>query len=310
MSTILFDAFKHALEEQGWSWQAGKTIPHGEQIVVTDGTSRATLNFYPKRGKMVVGGADTLLKAALSRMVEEAKSAGKPDEPPIRNKKSARQPIIDDHIGMDESGKGDWFGPLVVAATYVDEHSAIELREVGIRDSKTIEPAAMQRKASSIEDIISPEHRQVCVIAPEQYNALYDRHQNINLLLAEVYARVVDTLWQQIPAEMIVCDQFSQREDRLNQSFAAHKLPHPHQIHHAEESSIAVAAASILANATFLAEMERLGHEAGLKRPLPRGASDIPLLQAAAQELIAQHGKAGLGRFARLHFAPVQALLR
>jgi ribonuclease HIII len=309
MNSIFFDAFKYALEEQEWSWQAGKTIPHGEQIVVTDGTSRATLNFYPKRGKMVVGGADTPLKAALTRMVE-AKTAGKPDEPPASRKKSARQPIIADHIGMDESGKGDWFGPLVVAATYVDEHAAIELRDAGIRDSKTIEPAAMQRKAASIEDVISPEHRHVCVIAPEQYNGLYERYQNINLLLAEVYARVADTLWQQIPAEMIVCDQFSQRDDRLNQSFAAHKLPSPCQFSHAESVSIAVAAASILATATFLREMERLGHEAGLKRPLPRGASDIPLLQAAAQELIAQHGKAGLGRFARLHFAPVQALLQ
>jgi ribonuclease HIII len=110
-------------------------------------------------------------------------------------------------------------------------------------------------------------------------------------------------------ATTIVCDQFAQRAERLDTAFARAGLPRPRQLHHAEATSIAVAAASILAAARFQEELARLGAQAGLGGPLPRGASAIRDLQRAARAIIAREGPGGLGRYGKLNFKPVRALL-
>lgn len=122
------DALKQFAREQGWNWEPGADIPYGEQIVVFDAGVTALVNFWPKRGKMQVQGPDSPLKAALQAWV-----AGKGGS-------TAPTAITGPHIGMDESGKGDWFGPLVVAAVYVDEQTSAALCKVGVRDSKTLPP--------------------------------------------------------------------------------------------------------------------------------------------------------------------------
>ena len=130
---------------------------------------------------------------------------------------------------MDESGKGDWFGPLIVAAVYVDEHTAAALRRICVRDSKELSPTALQRIAGQIERLIPPNQRHVWVIEPEMYNQLYAEHGNVNLLLADAYAQVAETAWRATESLTIVCDQFSQRADRLDDAFAAGGLPRPVQ---------------------------------------------------------------------------------
>ncbi len=301
-----FEDFKQALRGRGWRWRPGKTIPYGEQIVVSDGHNQATVNYYPRRGKVVVGGSESPLKEALL-------AATTSDMRPSHSAKPSPSPesaaIVVPHIGMDESGKGDWFGSLVVAAVYADSDTLAALRRSGVRDSKELDASRVQRLSETIARLVPPEHYSVEMVAPSRYNQLYEHYGNINVLLSEVYGQVAERVWSATRAQMIVCDQFSQRTSRLERSFAGHGLPRPLQQPHAESVSIAVAAASILATAHFAAELERLGHVAGLGGPLPAGASDGARLRAAVRRIVARHGREALGDYAKLHFKPVQAMV-
>lgn len=300
-----FDELKSYIRSKGWLWSPGKTIQYGEQIVVSAAGETAIVNYWPKRGTVQVQGQDSPLKAALQDWVDGERGKEASD---VASSTSTDPQISGLHIGLDESGKGDWFGPLVVAAVYVDEKSAAVLRKIGVRDSKALESDAIQRVAGQIERIIPAERRHVWAVEPEEYNRLYSARQNINLLLADVYAQAARRVWQATQAQVIVCDQFSQRADRLSSTFAAQGLPDPVQQHHAESASIAVAAASILASAEFTKALEQLGQLAGLG-PLPKGASDIEMLRQTAQQIIQTQGADALGRYAKLNFKPVQALL-
>lgn len=299
------DALKVYSVAQGWAWASGKDIPFGEQLVITAHGQRATVTFYPKRGAMIVGGPASTLRAALEAWIagDEAASMSVPSA------EGDAPPIPFPHIGMDESGKGDWFGPLVVAAVFLDARTAATLRAAGVRDSKTIPAPTLSRLAATIEHHVAPSERHVWAIPPDTYNALYAKHKNINILLADAYAQVSVPVAQNTSAHIIVCDQFSSRADRLEDAFAALGLPRPLQQPRAESASTAVAAASVLATAAFRASLDELGHAVGLTRALPKGASDIVALEVTARQIIQQHGRDALGHYAKLHFKPLQALL-
>lgn len=303
------ERLKKRFAEQGWQWRDGKPIPYGAQLVVSDGTSEATLDFYPKRGRTVVGGSDSPLRRALQELAAaEQPAASDASSGPTSVGVAPLLPLSAE-LGMDESGKGDWFGPLVVAAVYLEPASAAELRRAGVRDSKLLDGAALTAAAAAIERVVPETARQLGVLLPEQYNRRYAEHQNINVLLAELYAETATPVVARVGAKTIVCDQFAQRADRLDRTFAAAGLPRPRQMHHAEAASLAVAAASVLATARFQAEMAQLGQLAGLNKPLPRGASAIGDLTRAVRRIVAREGPLGLGRYAKLHFKPVQELL-
>nr|WP_044199602.1 ribonuclease HIII [Oscillochloris trichoides] len=290
-------------ESLGWRWRQGKPIPHGSQLIISHGTDEATLNFYPKHGHCVVGGADSPLRRRLKEMTESGSS-------PAPSPKPAAAPRISGaHVGMDESGKGDWYGPLVVAAVYVDAQTEATLQQAGVRDSKLVDQATLPKLVQRIEQLVPATARYVTVLAPSDYNRRYAESNNVNILLAELYAETATRVCQATGCKRVVCDQFAQRTERLDGTFTQAGLPRPTQMHHAEAQSIAVAAASILATARFAAELQRLGAEAGLRGGLPAGASAIRALQSAAQHILAREGREGLGLYAKLNFKPVQALL-
>lgn len=294
-------AIKAAIEAAGWNWRPGKSIPYGTQLIVVAGDAEATLDFYPKRGRSVVGGAHAELRQALTALAADLEGAPAPV--------GKVAPIGGAQIGMDESGKGDWYGPLVVAAVYLEPGQEAALRRAGVRDSKELSGEEVARVAAAIEAVVPVTARQVTALAPEEYNRRYAGYGNVNLLLADLYAETAIPVQQATGARKIVCDQFAQRTDRLDRAFAAAGLPKPTQLHHAEAASLAVAAASVLATARFAAELARLGAEAGLGRSLPAGSSAISLLQKAARQIMARDGRDGLGRYAKLNFKPVQEML-
>jgi ribonuclease HIII len=286
-------ALQEAIEARGWRWRPGKPIPYGTQVLVEDGRDQATLNYYPRQGRTVVGGRDTPLRRALQELA--LVTAG----------------FVVEHaeIGLDESGKGDWFGPLVVAAVCVDPAVAPALLRAGVRDSKTIASGRMADLAATIVDLIPASARAVTVLEPLAYNERYAAAGNVNVLLAELYAATAAPVVAQTGVSAIICDQFAQGAARLETAFAVAGLPRPRQVHHAEGLSLAVAAASVLATARFQEELARLGALAGWEGPLPSGAADRPLLERAARWIIAREGPEGLARYAKLHFQPVRALL-
>jgi len=205
-------------------------------------------------------------------------------------------------IGVDESGKGDYFGPLVVAAVCVETDTAEMLRRSGVRDSKTLSDRAVVELASEIVGLCQST---VVAIGPPKYNQLYAKLKNLNKLLGWGHARAIENLLGAgCPATMALSDQFGDARFITDALLHKGKQIRLEQRHRAEDD-VAVAAASIVARTEFLRRLERLSAEAGLT--LPKGASS--LVEAAAVRLVKARGREGLGAFAKLHFKTTAKIL-
>ncbi len=204
-------------------------------------------------------------------------------------------------IGIDESGKGDYFGPLVIAGAYVTPDQEEGLRTVGVRDSK----ALADKKAITLAERI----RTLCpttlvVIGPERYNGLYASFKNLNKLLAWGHARAIENLLEQVGCERVIADQFGAERFLNNALMEKGRSITLIQKHRAEQE-IAVAAASIVARAEFLRRLGDLGQRYHL--PLPKGASAQVI--TAGKAFVKQHSSDALSQVAKLHFRTTEKIL-
>ncbi|MGZ8380024.1 MAG: ribonuclease HIII [Nitrospira sp.] len=206
-----------------------------------------------------------------------------------------------ERIGIDESGKGDYFGPLVIAAVFVDATAQGELRLMQVRDSKKISDGRILEMAPDIKTICP---HSVIAIGPPKYNELYAKIRNLNRLLAWGHAKALETLLERVTCERAISDQFGNERLILNVLQEKGRKIVLEQRTKAE-SDLAVAAASILARAEFLLRLKRLSSEVGTT--LPKGAS--PAVELAAKMVIKKHGQERLGTVAKLHFKMTKAVL-
>ncbi|MBM4125341.1 MAG: ribonuclease HIII [Nitrospira sp.] len=204
-------------------------------------------------------------------------------------------------IGIDESGKGDYFGPLVIAAALVTPATEPDLRLMGVRDSKKISDNRILELARDIR-LVCP--HSIVPIGPPRYNELYAKIRNLNRLLAWGHARALENLLGQVDCDLAIADQFGDERFVLNALLEKGKQIRLVQKPKAE-ADMAVAAASILARSEFLTRLKRLSDEIGL--PLPKGASHQ--VELAARLVVKKHGQEGLGTVAKLHFKTTQAVL-
>lgn len=209
------------------------------------------------------------------------------------------------HIGVDESGKGDFFGPLVIASAYTDESLSQAMQEMGVRDSKKItSDARMLEIARNLRKLLG-DRFSVISIGPAKYNELYARIRSVNSLLAWGHARAIENLLEKVPScPRAVSDQFGSKEQVKRALLQKGRKIELVQRHRAE-SDIAVAAASILAREGFLLGLRKLGEQNGIK--LPKGASN--LVQDAAVELIGKHSPTTLVQTAKCHFKTTDTVL-
>jgi ribonuclease HIII len=209
------------------------------------------------------------------------------------------------HAGIDESGKGDFFGPMVIAAAYVDEALAAAFAERNVRDSKRItSDAAAMKLAAEIRRLLAGRFELV-VIGPRAYNRLYTRMKSVNRILAWGHATALEGLLKKVPdCPRAVADQFGPEHQILRQLKERGRTIRLVQRTKAE-SDPAVAAASILARDGFLQAMKRIGEEQGI--PVPKGAS--PAVRAAAEEIVRRHGPARLLDVAKTHFRTTDQVL-
>ena len=222
---------------------------------------------------------------------------------------NVERPFDPPWIGSDESGKGDYFGPLVACAVWVDERILGLLDALGVRDSKALSDAQNRRLAQEVRLVCGDRCAEV-VVPPERYNALYDQFKgegkNLNALLAWGHARAIEAVIERAPAVNAIVDQFADARyirDRLA-ARAATKPLNVVQMPRAE-ANLAVAAASVLARDRFLGWLDRASREYAMK--LPKGASDE--VEAAARRLLQLHGRDALGKAAKLHFKTTQRVL-
>lgn len=214
-------------------------------------------------------------------------------------------------IGTDESGKGDYFGPLVTAAVLVDRSLATKLANLGIKDSKSLSDKRNIELAGLIRQLCG-KRAQTITIPPERYNALYDQFKregkNLNTLLAWGHTRVLENILTEFPQEEItvVVDRFGDEhyvENKLLDRGRQTKL-RLIQLPKAE-ANIAVAAASVLARAQFLSFLASLSDHYGVT--FPKGASDPKILQVG-RDLINKYGYDELRKIAKVHFNTTRSL--
>jgi len=197
-------------------------------------------------------------------------------------------------IGTDESGKGDYFGPLVIAGFYLPPDQEGVLKELGVRDSKLISDNRCRDIAETLQKGYPCS---IVAVGPEKYNELYEKFLNLNKLLAWGHARVIENILEKMDCRLAVTDQFGDERFVRNALMARGKTITLIQKVRGE-SDPAVAAASILARAEFLRKLHFLGQDWQME--LPKGASLA--VEAAAAEFVRKHGRENLAKVAKLHF--------
>jgi len=195
-------------------------------------------------------------------------------------------------IGVDESGKGDFFGPLVVAACYVGPEHVAELE--GVKDSKKLTDPQAIRLAAIIRRVCPHE---VIGIGPTKYNELYEKFKNLNKLLAWGHARAIENVLEKQEAHLVISDQFAAGGDVVKRALYEKGKAVEFRSMVRAEVDLAVAAASILARAEFLSRLRKLSEEFGIE--LPKGATNVI---GPGKRFVQMHGPAALSQVAKMHF--------
>ena len=303
-----------------------RSINYGKQLVLTENTKKVTLNIYNgKKGvKTIWGGAASDLKEkaeALAAAVLDP-SFSTVSAPAVPASSTTVHPIrkgipgfllreVPEYdgiwMGSDESGKGDYIGPLVAAAVCIDERCGAALIKGGVRDCKNLSDARISSLAPFIR-----EHVLACsvkTLLPEEYNAVYAQYrvrgESLNALLVQAHADVLSEVGRRIPAcRLALIDQFMRADGILRKMGETCPNVTTYCRPRAEED-IAVVAASVLARACFLRAMEQLAAEAGVPA-LPKGGGSAAT--DAAARLAARFGRDKLAHFVKLHFANTKSL--
>ena len=212
----------------------------------------------------------------------------------------AHQELIS-HIGIDESGKGDFFGPLCIAGVYVKKDQFQTLQTLGVRDSKDLKDSTIQKLATAIKKECL---YHIVKINPQKYNQIYADFKNLNTLLAWGHATAIEQLVIQSGCQDVIIDQFADErvvEKALKRKALTVKLT---QRHRAEED-LAVAAASILARNAFVEGIAQIGEEIGIT--LPKGCSAAT--QLAGKEVLKKWGEEKFNAISKMHFKTLDAIL-
>lgn len=263
---------------------------------------------YKKVLEIVVGNYNTKYPTA-QLSVENYLENAKPKEKNYGAHAVSKQKVKLEfpHIGTDESGKGDYFGPLVSAGVLVTERTAKKLLSVGVRDSKRLSD---KRNLSLAQEIlkICRGNFSIIEISPDRYNKLYQQFKrekkSLNTLLAWGHAKAIEEILVRVNCKTAVADQFADESFILSKLQERGKQIELIQMHKAEQN-VAVAAASILARARFLEKLAKFSKEYGID--FPKGASQKVI--DCARKCVELHGKDSLSKVAKLHFKTTNSVI-
>ena len=225
--------------------------------------------------------------------------------------KAAAAPVLSaealsPHVGVDESGKGDFLGPLVVAAAYTDADLGPKLLALGVRDSKQITSDRRACEiAAKIRALLGPSRYSVLKMGCRAYNRLHAKMRNVNRILSWAHARCIENVLERVPeCPMAISDQFG-RADSVKNALLERGRRIEFRSRPRAESDIAVAAASLLAREAFLQSLAELSTRFAL--PFPKGAA--PHVRKAAEAIARKHGPAALPDCCKLHFRTLDEVL-
>lgn len=275
-----------------------KDIQYGHQMVFVRGGEKVTLSmYYNKKNQFRLVWPNSKNPLCIELM-EHLGFGGQPaQEQGARIEDSGLRDFKNCWAGSDESGKGDFFGPLVVAAVVVDKEVANALTVAGVRDCKEL----TDKKVFELETVIKEKALTYSVLEllPEQYNQRYAQLKNLNTLNASGHFHALKNVLTEVPAaEGALIDQFLKDEiilKELSKVFPGKRFMQRPRA----EANIAVGAASVLARAQFVRSMENLAQQAGVAE-LPKGSG--PAQAAVAREIAEKFGKESLTKFVKTHF--------
>ena len=296
------DSLKRLLDASGAEISFGRDIDYGTQYHVTRGPDTVTVNVYTT-GKISTGGKPSTLLDLLEgwRLAQTDVKASVAEKRPQRTR-SPDELNGTPRVGADEAGKGDYFGPLVVAGVRVSgEKEAQKLWELGVRDSKMLSGANAVSLARRIVESVGPQNVRVVVLHPQEYEARrWAADDNVSKLLAKFNVQIFREFKARV--ELFVVDEFG----KSARSYIEPQLPSDVRlvVRPKAEDDLAVAAASVLARARYLEEMDVLSEKVGFK--LPRGATHV---LEAARRVIEERGLKGLAEVAKVHFGTTTRVL-
>ena len=283
-------ALDAALRARNWK---PREVPYARFAFESD---KANIVFY-ESGKLVVQGKGTQEFIEFVLEPEILKQARLGYETVLNPE------LLLPRIGVDESGKGDFFGPLCIAGVYVNENVVKAWQDAGIRDSKNI---SSDKKIFELAEKIRKTPgcvANVVVVGNEAYNRLYAKMKSVNAILAWGHARVIENLMglrhqmNPVPVKAI-SDQFASNKAVVAKAL----MPLGREIElvqrHKAEEDLAVAAASILARDGFVKGLAKLEKQFNVE--LPKGASSA--VDDTAKKFVAEQGAENLPKIAKMHF--------
>ncbi|MBD7943625.1 ribonuclease HIII [Psychrobacillus sp. Sa2BUA9] len=211
-------------------------------------------------------------------------------------------------IGSDETGTGDYFGPITVAACYVPAHQVELVRELGVKDSKMLTDELMRRIAPDLMKTLS---HSVLVLKNEKYNEIQGRGWSQGKIKAMMHNQALKHVLNKIEPEKpayILIDQFAERGIYYNHIKMEKEIIRENVLFStkAEQLHVSVAAASIIARYAFLKEMDRLTEIA--HTTIPKGAS--AKVDETAAKIYFKHGEEFLKSITKWHFANTQKAMK
>lgn len=231
---------------------------------------------------------------------------GNEDFSDIINESSKSDDSFVAHLGVDEVGKGDYFGPLIVVSCFVNKDNLEIFKNIGVGDSKKFSDKKIMEMYSQLRDY---EYYYASIVMPSEYNRLQKETGNVAILLARQHSKVIemglgDLKSKNIECNTVVIDQFSNSKARILNELG--KLGQGAAIdqHHKGESDVAVAAASVIARGIFVEEMDKLSNAYGFD--FPKGASNVI---DKGREFVKKYGKDELSNVAKISFRTTSACL-
>ena len=294
MSNPIPEDLRRRIEDYGASVAGEREIDYGTQYYLERGQESARLNVYTT-GKVAVQGKSSKLKDLLEGW-KDARQRGR------SSGEVSRPGGATPRLGIDEAGKGDYFGPLVVAGARIPDAEVEEsLIRIGVRDSKLLKSDERARQISArLLEVLGSENVCVVALSPPEYEARREEAGNVNRLLAEIDAGIIEKLRDDV--RVVVVDEFA----RDTRACLEPVMPEgvELEVRPRAEDDVAVAAASILARARFLEELGRLSRWAGFE--LPKGATHV---LDAGRRVFGERGRAGLDEVAKTSFRTTEQIV-
>ncbi len=260
-------------------------------------------------GKVVFQGVSADIDANFWKETEKILTGSLPEE---KEKKKKEEPVDDtdyyfiNSIGSDEVGKGDYFGPIIVTASYVNKNDISFLEELGVRDSKKITDEKILKIAP---EIIKKIPHETIILDNIKFNEMVEKGYNINKINSLLHNKAILSLLKKdnYIYDMVVMDQFTPARNYFGylKGTANNIFRKITFTTKAEDKCLSVACSSIISRYTFMKEMDKISKE--LKTTLPLGAGSI--VDEAGKELVKKYGKEILNKYAKVNYKNTEKIL-